>query len=98
MEHTLHLLQERFIWPKMNEEVCEYIRSFGRCRRFKQPQERAKLKPILATFPLELVHLDYWRQCKNVLVVTDHFTKYAQTYMTAFQSASVVTKNLWDQL
>ena len=100
MEHTLHLLWERFFWPKMNEEVCKYIRSCGRCRRFKQPQERAKLKPILATYPLELAHLVFLTiggsADKNVLLLTDHFTKHAQAYVTASQSASVVAKMLWD--
>ena len=47
---------------------------------------------IVATHPLELVHLNYL--ClepgkgldKNVLVVTDHFTRYSQAYVTRTQT------------
>ena len=49
---------------------------------------KSPLENIVATHPLELVHLDYL--ClepgkgleENVLVVTDHFTRYAQAYVT----------------
>ena len=104
MEKTLHLLQERFFWPKMIDDVRRHIRSCERCTRFKQPQERAKLQPILSTYPLELVHLDFLtlgnskteEKNMNILVVTDHFTKYAQAYVTAKQTASVVAKVFWE--
>ena len=61
------------------------------------------MKPILATYPLEFVHLDLLTiggsADKNVLVVPDHFTKYAQAYVTVSHSASVVAKIfLRDQL
>ena len=49
---------------------------------FKRPFETAKLSPILATHPSELVHMDYPNiksskgdQDVNILVVTDHFLK-----------------------
>ena len=33
----------------------------------------------------------------NVLIVTDHFTRYAQAFVTPNQKASTVAKNLWDK-
>ena len=82
----------------MNAEVCKCIISCESCRRFKKPQERAKLKPGLANCPFGLVHIDFLTigggADKNVLVVTDHFTKFAKAYVTASQSASVVAKTL----
>ena len=57
----------------------------------------------VATHPLELVHLDYL--CleprkgleENVLVVTDHFTPYIQTYVTWTQPPQTTAKTLWDK-
>ena len=43
VEQTLGLLQERFFWPKMAEDVQTHIHTCGRCLRFKQPQERAEM-------------------------------------------------------
>ena len=57
----------------------------------------------MATHPLELVHLDYL--ClepgkgleENVLVITDHFTRYAQAYVTKTQTTQMTAKTLWDK-
>ena len=58
MERTLGLLQERIFWPKMADDVHIHICTCDRCNRFKQPQERSEMQPILFLYPLELVHLD----------------------------------------
>ena len=98
MERTLGLLQERFFWPKMADDVHIHICTCNRCFRFKQPQERSEMQPILLSYPLELVHLDFLtiggkagdNRSGNILIVTDHFTKYAQAYVTPKQTAQVV--------
>ena len=53
---------------------------------------------------MELVHLDYLTigekdtdKNVNILVVTDHFTKYAQAFVTPSQTAHVTAKVLWEQ-
>ena len=40
MERTLGLLQERFFWPKMAEDVQTHICTRDQCIKFKQPQEK----------------------------------------------------------
>ena len=62
------------------------------------------MKPILVSYPMELIHLDFLtlggkaRDAKstNILVITDHFTKYAQAYITPKQTAIVVAHTLWE--
>ena len=84
MERTLH--------------TCE------RCLRFKQPKEKAEMQPILVSYPMELIHLDFLTlrgkagdtKSVNILVVTDHFTKYAQAYITPKQKTIVVAHTLWE--
>ena len=57
MERTLGLLQEWLFWPKMAEDVQTHIHTCDRCLKFKQPQEKFEMQPILISYPLELVHL-----------------------------------------
>ena len=90
MDRTLGLLQERFFWPKMADNVCIHICTCDQCTRFKQPQEKSEMQPILVSYPLELINLDFLpyggkaddNRSVNILVVMDHFTKYAQAYVT----------------
>ena len=65
---------------------ASYINSCLRCIRRKFHLDVVPLLNIEATQPLELVHLDYLQiepskgNTKNVLIMTDHFTRYAQAY------------------
>ena len=60
------------------------------------------MQPILVSYPLELVHLDFLTlggktdDSINILIVTDHFTKYAQAYVTPKQTAVIAVKTLWE--
>ena len=100
MDRVLVLLQERYFWPKMSEDVQKYIRQCDRCVQFKKKKEQTELYPITATYPLELVHLDFLSiggkddKMKSVLVVTDHFTHYAQCYVTKNQTVLTVATEL----
>ena len=98
MERTLGLLQERFFWPKMADDVHLHICTCDRGLNFKQPQERSEMQPILVLYPMELDHLDFLilegkaddNSSVNILIVQGHFTKYAQAYIMAKQTAVVV--------
>ena len=100
---TTTLCTGRFFWPKMVDEVRRYIQNCERCIRFKQKPEWAELKPLEASYPLELVHMDFLKiggkddKNANVLVVTDHFTRYAQAYVTGNQQASTVARIFIDK-
>ena len=62
------------------------------------------MQPILVSYPVELVHLDFFtlggkaddNRSVNILIVTDHFIKYAQAYITLKQTAVVVARTLWE--
>ena len=106
IERTTSLLRDRFYWPSMIEDIEHHIISCPHCLRFKTQPEKAELNPIIATRPLELVHIDYLTieapegsksdKDINVLVITDHFTRYAQAHITPSQKAHVVAKTLWE--
>ena len=98
IDRTTVLATGRFYWPHMTEEIRKYIQDCERCVRFKQKPEISSLKPLKASYPLELVHMDFLRiggkndKNANVLVITDHFTRYCQAYVTSNQQATTAAK------
>ena len=99
---TLSLLRERFFWPGMQTEAMQHVMKCTRCLRRKTPSHVAPLQPIHVTQPLELVHMDYLSlepskgNIENVLVITDHFTRYALAYPSKTQTAQATARILWD--
>ena len=104
IERTTSLLKDRFCWPGMEDDIEEYIKTCPRCLKFKAIPERAELNIIDVTRPLELVHIDFLTieapkkdKDVNILVVTDHFTRYAQAFVTRSQTVPVVANTLWEK-
>ena len=99
---TMSLLRERFFWPNMQVEATQHIAKCSRCLKRKSTPQVAPLQPILVSQPLELVHLHYLSlepskgNIENVLVITDHFTRYALAYASKTQTAQATARILWD--
>ena len=89
----------------MNDDVRTHIRSCERCIRFKQKPEREEMSSFKTSYPLEIVHMDFLtigskkdpNKEINVLVITDHFTCYAQAFVTTSQTAIVVAQTLYKE-
>ncbi len=103
MERTLDLVRTRFFWPKMSSSVEEKIKTCERCVRRKAfPEKAAEMVNIKTTRPLELVCMDFLSlepdksNTKDILVITDHFTKYAVAVPTRNQKAQTVARCLWE--
>lgn len=103
-ERTVDLLRSRFFWPRMFLDVAEYIKNCGECVTHKTPVQRAApLHQIISHGPMDLVCMDFLsmepdaKGISNVLVVTDHFTRYAQAFPTRSQKAPVVAKVLMEK-
>lgn len=102
-ERVLNLARARFYWPKMSQSIEEKCRTCERCvRRKANPQKAAPMENIQTSYPLELVCMDYLsiepdsKDTRNVLVITDHFTKFAVATPTKDQKANTVAKTLWE--
>ena len=104
---TLALTQERFWWPMMAEDCRAIVRGCPRYWAFEGEVPRAPLCPIWVYALLELVHLDYTSiesmmelnkppMVKNVLMMTDHFTRYALMVVMKDQTAKTVTKVFYE--
>ena len=101
-DRVLDLLRDEFYWPGMHVDVVSYINSCPRCLCRKSQPDKAPLLNIEASQPLELIHLDYLKiepskgNIENVLVITDHFTRYAQAFPSKTQTALATAKLLWN--
>ena len=86
----------------MQVEATQHIAKCPRCLKRKSTPQVAPLQPILVSQPLELVHMDYLSlepskgNIENVLVITDHFTRYALAYASKTQTAQATARILWD--
>ena len=86
----------------MQVEATQHIAKCSRCLKRKSTPQVAPLQPIFVSQPLELVHLDYLTlepskgNIENVLVITDHFTRYALAYASKTQTAQATARILWD--
>ena len=103
-ERTLDLIRERFYWPQMHKDVEHFVTQVCECLKKKKPskQTRAPLTPIQTTYPFELVSIDFLHleKCKHgyeyILVVMDHFTRFAQAYATKNKSAKTVADKVFN--
>jgi hypothetical protein len=102
-ERSLELVRERFWWPGMTRDVTDHVSRCGRCvRRKTLPNQRAPMCSISTSQPMEMVSVDFLslEEAKggvgNILVVTDHFTRYAQAFPTKNQTAYTTAKVLFD--
>ena len=66
----------------MMKDTIRHIKQCERCLRFKAVPDKAPIENVNATYPMELVHMDYLMIEANeggkdvhILVITDHFTQ-----------------------
>jgi transposase InsO family protein len=101
-EKTLAVSQERFFWIGLAKAVSEHVRCCLRCLASKSTNihQKAPLHPIYTSRALEMITIDFLslEESKggyaNILVITDHFTKYAIAIPTRNQEAKTVAKVL----
>ena len=103
---TLSLLQEHFWWPGMAKQMRQVIKACRHCLQYESATPKAPLCPIVATVPLDLLHVDFTSietmmeldkspRVANVLVFQDHFTKHVPAYVTPDQTAKTITQFLY---
>ena len=102
-DRTLSLVQDRCYWPGMWRDIDVKIKTCERCiKRRGNTNIKAPLVSITTSQPLELVCIDFLSLepskggFENVLVITDHFTRYALAIPTKDQSARTTAETLFN--
>ena len=104
--HTLFILWECFWWPGMINQMQQSIKSCMQCLQHKGDLPKAPLHLIVATAPLDFLHIDFTSiqttmelnklpRVANVLVFQDHFMKHVLACVTPNQTAKTITKFLY---
>ena len=102
-DRTLSLVRSRFYWPGLESDVKDKVQNCDKCIRRKTiPRPVAELVSVVSTQPMELVCIDFLSLERSkgghehILVITDHFTRYAQAFPTRNQLAKTTAKILFD--
>lgn len=102
-DRTISLVRDRFYWPNMYQEIEEYVSNCHRClKRKAHTKQVAPLVNIKTTQPLELVCVDFTTLetskggYQHILVITDHFTKYAQAIPTKNMTAKTTADAIFN--
>ena len=88
----------------MKDDVRTHIRNCDHCLRFKQIPEKDEMFTIETSYPMELVHMDYLTigskkegENEDVLIITDHFTHFAQAFVATSQTTLVVATTSYNK-
>ena len=84
-DRTYSLLKEQFWWPNMRTQMMTSIMNCAKCRIFEKSEPKAPLCSIVATEPMDLIHVDLLglettmdlqtqSSVQKVLVITNHFS------------------------
>ena len=103
-ERVLALVRDRFYWPRMSVIIQRYVTQECKCLIDKKPvlRYRAPMKSIETSAPLELVSMDFLHleRAKGgyeyILVIMDHFTRFAQAYATRNKASKTAAEKLYN--
>ena len=103
-ERVIELARECFFRPYMQRDITHFVRNVCNCLKQRRPniQTFVPLKNIVTYAPLELVSMDFLHLEKRtggygyMLVIVDHFTRFAHAYPMRNKEARTAANKLYN--
>ena len=103
-DRVIELARERFYWPFMRADITHYVTKVCQCLKQRKPavHVNAPLQPIISTGLFQLVSMDFVHLepssggYQYILVIMDHYTRFAQAYATRDKSAKTAADKLFN--
>ena len=103
-DRVIELARERFHWPFMRADITLHVTKVCQCLKQRKlaVHVNAPLQPIISTGPFQLVSMDFVHLepssggYQYILVIMDHYTRFAQAYATRDKSAKTVADKLFN--
>ena len=106
-DRTYLLLQERFWWPKMRTQMMMTLQNCEKCKVYEKKDPKAPLCTIATMEQMDPIHIILVGMevtiktkkkpvVQNILVVTDHFSRFVQAYKVKDKRAITITKCLYN--
>ncbi|XP_055622533.1 uncharacterized protein K02A2.6-like [Toxorhynchites rutilus septentrionalis] len=89
IERVKAIARSIIYWPKIDDDITEYIRSCTSCANAKKSPPQAEPHPgQTAEGPWERIHVDYAGPIDGYLVIVDSFSKWPEMFQTKSTTAS----------
>jgi transposase InsO family protein len=102
---TLSRIKQHYYWPKMRQDVQQWIKTCDRCQKHQQKQRpQQKLQPLPTTQPFEVIGVDIIgplpvtkRGKRYILTIIDHFTKWTEAFALEIADALSIYGTIYDE-
>ncbi len=95
-KRVVQLARERFYWPNMEKDITHFVTNVCECLKQQKRtlQACAPLCSITTSFDMHLEKSS--GRYEYILVIVDHFTRFAQAYPTKNKSSTTAAEKLYN--